>query len=134
MGTEPSPKFKITLPSFIDSNPAMEVGFTCKWKQIEMAIHKIIGEAPNIKRLSTYIDKEDWRGLTVEQALNSIERHHDNSLNHKKKIFKDENGATQDFRITKRVVKLISAFKLVRKLPNNVNQIRHSINWSFTAT
>ena len=72
-----------------------------------MAIHKMIGEAPNVKRLSAYIHKDDWGGLTLEQALSSIEMHHVNSLNNKNKIFKDEDDTIQDFRITKRVMKFI---------------------------
>ena len=84
--------FKIKLRKNIDGNPNIDINFTCNWSVIEETIKGILGESPNIERLSQYIDKENWGDLTLQQALNQFEIFHEDKLNNNKSVFRSENG------------------------------------------
>ena len=73
------------------------------------------------------MDKEEWGNLTLQQAFSQINMFHDNSLNHKNKLFREKDGSLQDLRVAKRSMKLISAFKLIRNLPEKFDPIQHEL-------
>ena len=119
--------FKIKLRNKIKGNPDVETGFTCKWIVIEETIKDILGQSPNIERLSQYLDKENWEATTLQQALNQINIFHENNLNNKSNIYKNENGSIKDFEMNKKSMKIMSAFKLVRQLPDTFEPLKRRL-------
>ena len=76
---------------------------------IEETIKDILGQSPNIERLSQYIDKENWGETTHQQALNQINIFHENNKNN---VYRNESGSIKHFEMNKRSMKIMSAFKL----------------------
>jgi len=119
--------FKIKLRKNIDGNPNIDTNFTCKWIVIEKTIKRMLGQSPNIERLSQYIDKENWGESTLQQALNQIDIFHEDKLNNKKNVFRSEDGSIKDFEMNKNSMKIMSAFKLIRQLPETFEPIRQNL-------
>ena len=92
-----------------------------------LTIKGMLGQSPNIERLSQYIDKENWGESTFQQALNQIDIFHEDNLNNKNKVFRHENGSIKDFEMNKNSMKIMSAFKLVRQLPETFEPIRQNL-------
>ena len=119
--------FKIKLRNNIEGNPNVNTNFTCKWMVIEETIRGMLGQPPNIERLSQYIDKESWGETTLQQALNQIDIFHEDKLNNKNNVYRNENGSIKDFEMNKKSMKIMSAFKLVRQLPETFEPIKQNL-------
>ena len=119
--------FKIKLRNKIKGNPDVETGFTCKWIVIEETIKDILGQSPNIERLSQYLDKENWGATTLQQALNQINIFHENNLNNKSNVYKNENGSIKDYEMNKKSMKIMSAVKLIEELPETFEPVKQKL-------
>ena len=68
--------------------------------KIEEAIQESLGQAPNIERLIKCMEKENWEGLTLQQALQDINNYHNNNLKTQKLVYESTNGEIKEYKKT----------------------------------
>ena len=71
--------------------------FTCKWKDIEEALYKDIGNEQNITRLSIFLDKNysDFKDQTLEILFNQVDCEIDSALGRSTEVVKDSKNRSQ---------------------------------------
>ena len=55
--------FKIKLRNRLENNQSVDLGFTCRWANIEEAIQDSLGHSLNVERLSKRMETKDWEKL-----------------------------------------------------------------------
>ena len=119
--------FKINLGHKIAREYSINTSFSCKWTKIEEAIQESLGQAPNIERLIKCMEKENWEGLTLQQALQDINNYHNNNLKTQKLVYESTNGEIKEYKKNRDSAKIYSATKLARKLPSEFDPIQFEL-------
>ena len=95
--------------------------------KIEEAIKESLGQAPNINRTIKCIEKENWEGLTLQQALQEINNFHNTNLKTQQSFYENENGEMKEYNKNRDSAKIYSATKLTRKLPSEFDPIQFEL-------
>ena len=73
------------------------------------------------------METRDWGEATLQQALTNISNFHETNLNSKKMIYKNKTGDLKDFQMNKKTMKIMSAVKLIKRLPGNFEPLKHDL-------
>ena len=127
IGTETMETFKINLGIRLGNAQNVSTSFSCTWSIIEKTIQDTLGKSANKERLSKCMEDEDWSGFTLQQALQNISNFHEMNLDSKKMAYKNESGEIKDYEMHKRSMKILSAIKLTKQLPNKFSEIKYEL-------
>jgi hypothetical protein len=119
--------FKINLSKKMEKEYDINKMFSCKWTEIEAAIKRSLGQAPNINRLIKCMEKENWEGLTLQQALHEINNFHNNNLKTQHSLYINNKGEMKEYTKNIDSAKICSATKLVKELPEKFDLIQFEL-------
>ena len=127
IGTEAMETFKINLGIRLGNAQKVSTSFSCTWSIIEKTIQDTLGKSANRERLNKCMKDENWSGFTLQQTLQNISNFHEMNLNSKKMAYKNESGEVKDYEMHKKSMKILSALKLTKQLPDKFSEIKYDL-------